>query len=39
MDMGADKTWYGVPRDVAVAFKDVERVREYDDETNPIGEL
>ena len=39
MDMGAEKMWYGVTRDVAVAFEDVVRVCGYGDETNPIGEL
>ncbi|GKB88793.1 lysine-specific demethylase REF6 [Tanacetum coccineum] len=39
MHMGAGKTWYGVPRDAAVAFEDVVRVHGYGGEINPIGEL
>ncbi|PWA36046.1 hypothetical protein CTI12_AA603860 [Artemisia annua] len=36
MHMGAGKTWYGVPRDAAVAFEDVVRVHGYGGEINPI---
>nr|GEU31627.1 peroxidase 9 [Tanacetum cinerariifolium] len=39
MHMGAGKTWYGVPRDVVMAFEDVVRVHGYGGEANPIGEL
>lgn len=35
---GAAKTWYGVPRDAAVAFEDVVRVHGYAGEINPLGE-
>ncbi|XP_071742532.1 lysine-specific demethylase JMJ705 [Rutidosis leptorrhynchoides] len=36
MHMGAGKTWYGVPKDAAVAFEDVIRVHGYGGEINPI---
>lgn len=36
MHMGAAKTWYGVPRDAAVAFEDVIREHAYGGEINPI---
>lgn len=36
MHMGAAKTWYGVPRDAAVAFEDVIRAHGYGGEINPI---
>lgn len=36
---GAGKTWYGVPRDAAVAFEEVIRVNGYGGEINPLGEL
>lgn len=36
MHMGAGKTWYGVPRDAAVAFEDVIRDHGYGGEINPI---
>lgn len=39
MHMGAGKTWYGVPKDAAVAFEDVIRAHGYGGEINPIGEL
>lgn len=39
MHMGAGKTWYGVPRDAAVAFEEVVRVQGYGGEINPLGEL
>jgi len=37
LHMGASKTWYGVPRDAAVAFEDVVRVHGYGGEINPLG--
>ncbi|XLR10930.1 hypothetical protein HN51_047641 [Arachis hypogaea] len=37
--MGSGKTWYGVPRDAAVAFKDVVKVHGYGSEINPLGEF
>ncbi|KAK9117411.1 hypothetical protein Sjap_016358 [Stephania japonica] len=37
MHMGAGKTWYGVPRDAAVAFEEVIRVHGYGGEVNPLG--
>ncbi|MFS7987899.1 putative [histone H3]-dimethyl-L-lysine(36) demethylase [Helianthus anomalus] len=37
MHMGAGKTWYGVPKDVAVAFEDVIQMVGYGGEINPIG--
>ncbi|KAI3506656.1 hypothetical protein L1887_21217 [Cichorium endivia] len=36
MHMGAAKTWYGVPRDAAVAFEDVITEHAYGGEINPI---
>ncbi|CAJ2644473.1 unnamed protein product [Trifolium pratense] len=36
LHMGASKTWYGVPRDAAVAFEDVVRVHGYGGEINPL---
>ncbi|KAF5808628.1 putative [histone H3]-lysine-36 demethylase [Helianthus annuus] len=36
MHMGAGKTWYGVPKDAAVAFEDVIRMVGYGGEINPI---
>lgn len=39
MHTGAGKTWYGVPRDAAVAFEDVIRDHGYGGEINPIGEF
>lgn len=39
LHMGAPKTWYGVPRDAAVAFEEVVRVHGYGGEVNPLGEL
>lgn len=36
MHMGAGKTWYGVPREAAVAFEEVIRVHGYGGEINPI---
>nr|XP_043637142.1 lysine-specific demethylase REF6 [Erigeron canadensis] len=36
MHMGAGKTWYGVPKDAAVAFEDVIRNHGYGGEINPI---
>ncbi|KAI6675448.1 hypothetical protein NL676_003354 [Syzygium grande] len=36
MHMGAGKTWYGVPRDAAVAFEEVVRVQGYGGEVNPL---
>ncbi|CAO1942711.1 unnamed protein product [Urochloa humidicola] len=33
---GAPKTWYGVPRDAALAFEDVVRVHGYGGEVNPL---
>ncbi|CAH1419125.1 unnamed protein product [Lactuca virosa] len=36
MHLGASKTWYGVPRDAAVAFEDVIREHAYGGEINPI---
>ncbi|GAA0138848.1 histone modifying enzyme [Lithospermum erythrorhizon] len=33
---GAGKTWYGVPRDAAVAFEEVIRVHGYGGEINPL---
>lgn len=38
LHMGAGKTWYGVPRDAAVAFEEVISVQGYAGETNPLGE-
>ena len=39
LHMGAGKTWYGVPRDAAVAFEEVVRVQGYGGEINPLGEF
>ncbi|XP_057970392.1 lysine-specific demethylase REF6 isoform X2 [Malania oleifera] len=36
LHMGAGKTWYGVPRDAAVAFEEVVRVQGYSGEINPL---
>lgn len=36
LHMGAGKTWYGVPRDAAVAFEEVIRVQGYGGEINPL---
>ncbi|KAM3381232.1 lysine-specific demethylase REF6 [Capsicum galapagoense] len=36
LHMGAGKTWYGVPRDAAVAFEEVISVQGYAGETNPL---
>ncbi|XVF11617.1 hypothetical protein REPUB_Repub08aG0042700 [Reevesia pubescens] len=36
LHMGAGKTWYGVPRDAAVAFEEVVRVDGYGGEFNPL---
>ncbi|KAK2968252.1 hypothetical protein RJ640_030302, partial [Escallonia rubra] len=36
LHLGAGKTWYGVPRDAAVAFEEVVRVHGYGGEINPI---
>ncbi|XP_057459549.1 lysine-specific demethylase REF6-like [Actinidia eriantha] len=36
MHMGAGKTWYGVPREAAVAFEEVIRVHGYGGEINPL---
>ncbi|KAL4559774.1 hypothetical protein LXL04_031920 [Taraxacum kok-saghyz] len=36
MHMGASKTWYGVPKDAAVAFEDVVREHGYGGEINPL---
>ncbi|KAH0704812.1 lysine-specific demethylase REF6 [Solanum tuberosum] len=36
LHMGSGKTWYGVPRDAAVAFEEVIRVQGYAGETNPL---
>ncbi|XVF08775.1 hypothetical protein REPUB_Repub07fG0031900 [Reevesia pubescens] len=36
LHMGAGKTWYGVPRDAAVAFEEVVRVDGYGAEFNPL---
>lgn len=38
LHMGAGKTWYGVPKDAAVAFEEVIRVHGYGGEVNPLGE-
>lgn len=39
LHMGAGKTWYGVPREAAVAFEEVVRVQGYAGEINPLGEF
>lgn len=36
LHMGASKTWYGVPREAAVAFEEVIRVQGYGGEINPL---
>ncbi|CAJ1943713.1 unnamed protein product [Sphenostylis stenocarpa] len=36
LHFGAPKTWYGVPRDAAVAFEEVVRVHGYGGEINPL---
>nr|XP_007155510.1 hypothetical protein PHAVU_003G207700g [Phaseolus vulgaris]ESW27504.1 hypothetical protein PHAVU_003G207700g [Phaseolus vulgaris] len=36
LHFGAPKTWYGVPRDAAVAFEDVVRIHGYGGEINPL---
>ncbi|KAK6924732.1 JmjN domain [Dillenia turbinata] len=36
LHMGASKTWYGVPRDAAIAFEEVVRVHGYGEEINPL---
>lgn len=36
LHMGAGKTWYGVPRDAAVAFEEVVRLQGYGGEFNPL---
>ncbi|XP_020592304.1 lysine-specific demethylase JMJ705-like [Phalaenopsis equestris] len=36
LHMGAGKTWYGVPRDAALAFEEVVRVHGYGGEVNPL---
>ncbi|GAB4860532.1 hypothetical protein Ancab_035692 [Ancistrocladus abbreviatus] len=36
LHMGAGKTWYGVPRDAAMAFEEVIRVHGYREEINPL---
>uniref|UniRef100_A0A0E0N6H6 JmjC domain-containing protein n=1 Tax=Oryza rufipogon TaxID=4529 RepID=A0A0E0N6H6_ORYRU len=36
MHLGAAKTWYGVPRDAALAFEDVVREHGYGGEVNPL---
>ncbi|XP_028765172.1 lysine-specific demethylase REF6 isoform X2 [Neltuma alba] len=36
LHMGAGKTWYGVPRDAAVAFEEVVRIHGYGGEINPL---
>ncbi|OMP07019.1 hypothetical protein COLO4_07696 [Corchorus olitorius] len=36
LHMGAGKTWYGVPRDAAVAFEEVVRIDGYAGEFNPL---
>jgi hypothetical protein len=38
LHFGAAKTWYGVPRDAALAFEDVVRVHGYGGDVNPVGE-
>lgn len=37
LHFGAPKTWYGVPKDAAVAFEEVVRVHGYGGEINPLG--
>ncbi|XP_068656839.1 lysine-specific demethylase REF6-like [Aristolochia californica] len=36
LHLGAGKTWYGVPKDAAVAFEEVVRVQGYGGEVNPL---
>ncbi|KAG0478364.1 hypothetical protein HPP92_013083 [Vanilla planifolia] len=36
LHVGVGKTWYGVPRDAALAFEDVVRVQGYCGEVNPL---
>ncbi|XP_010248780.1 PREDICTED: lysine-specific demethylase REF6 isoform X2 [Nelumbo nucifera] len=36
LHMGSAKTWYGVPREAAVAFEEVVRVHGYGGEVNPL---
>ncbi|XP_020599580.1 lysine-specific demethylase JMJ705-like [Phalaenopsis equestris] len=36
LHLGAGKTWYGVPRDAALAFEDVVRIHGYCGEVNPL---
>ncbi|XP_014508868.1 lysine-specific demethylase REF6-like [Vigna radiata var. radiata] len=36
LHFGAPKTWYGVPKDAAVAFEEVVRVHGYGGEINPL---
>ncbi|KAJ7956116.1 Lysine-specific demethylase REF6 [Quillaja saponaria] len=36
LHMGAGKTWYGVPKEAAVAFEEVVRVHGYGGEINPL---
>ncbi|XP_062116062.1 lysine-specific demethylase REF6 [Humulus lupulus] len=36
LHMGASKTWYGVPKEAAVAFEEVIRVHGYGAEINPL---
>lgn len=36
LHMGTGKTWYGVPRDAALAFEEVVRVHGYGGEVNPL---
>lgn len=36
LHLGAAKTWYGVPRDAAVAFEEVVRMHGYGGEVNPV---
>ncbi|KAJ4973109.1 hypothetical protein NE237_006283 [Protea cynaroides] len=36
LHMGAGKTWYGVPREAAIAFEEVIRVHGYGGEVNPL---
>ncbi|XP_062025602.1 lysine-specific demethylase REF6 [Rosa rugosa] len=36
LHLGAGKTWYGVPREAAVAFEEVVRVQGYGGEINPL---
>lgn len=39
LHMGAAKTWYGVPKDAAMAFEEVVRVHGYGEELNPLGQF